>query len=219
MAKAVIFDMDDVIADTSDAHSKAWDLVFNKYDVSMRDVDNDTISRLFGMRIREISKLLVKYFKLDADPKAIEDERADIFLGLISKGLRPSKGLYELLDMLKAKGLKIALATSGVREYADLVLDKLGIRDKFNAVITGDDVKNGKPDPEAFLKAADKLDIEPKDCIVIEDAEKGVEAAHAAGMKAIGYQNLSHPYVQDLKKADLVVRSLTEIAEDVIDKF
>ncbi len=216
MAKAVIFDMDDVVADTTEVHTKAWDLVFHKYDVSMKDVDNDTISKLFGLRLKEITEILVKYFKLDVDPKEIDSERSDIFLGLISKELKASKGLIELLELLTAKNIKIALATSGVNEYADLVLDKLKIRHFFQAIVTGDDVKKGKPDPECFLKAADKLDVEPSDCIVIEDAENGVQAAKAAGMKAIGYQNLSNPYRQDLKKADLVIRSLTDITESVI---
>lgn len=216
MAKAFIFDMDDVVADTTEVHTRAWDLVLHKYGVAIGDMETEAVSRLFGLRIREIAQELVKYFKLDADPKELESERADVFLGLISRQLKPSKGLMELLDLLRSKGMKVALATSGVREYAELVIDRLGLKGSFDAVVTGDEVKNGKPDPEPFLKAADKLGVEPKECIVVEDAEKGVEAAHAAGMKAIGYQNLSHPYKQDLKKADLVVRSLKEITEKAI---
>lgn len=219
MAKAVIFDMDDVIIDSTVMHIRAWNLVLHKYNVSFDDIDSKTIAGFFGLRMRNIANGLIDYFKLDADPKAIDDEREDVFFGLISKNLKPSKGLIGLLEMLKERGMKLALATSGVREYAELVLDKLKLDGTFNAVVTGDDVKNGKPDPECFLKAADKLEVEPKDCIVIEDAEKGVQAAKAAGMKAIGYQNLSHPYKQDLKKADLVVRSLTDITENVIDRL
>jgi len=219
MAKAVIFDMDDVVADTTVIHTRSWDLILHKYGVSMEDMDDRSISKLFGLRIREIAQELVKHFRLDADPKELESERADIFLGLISKEIRPSKGLHELMGMLEGKGMKLALATSGVREYAELVMHRLGLEKAFDAVVTGDEVKNGKPDPEPFLKAASRLGVDPKDCIVIEDAEKGVEAAKAAGMKAIGYQNLSHPYRQDLRKADLVVRSLKEITESAIDSL
>jgi beta-phosphoglucomutase len=219
MAKAFIFDMDDVVADTTEVHTKAWDLVLHKYGVAIGDMKTGDVGKLFGLRIREIAQELVKHFRLEADPKELESERADVFLGLISKQHKPSKGLMGLLDMLKSSGFRIALATSGVREYAELVIEKLGLKGRFDAVVTGDEVKNGKPDPEPFLKAADRLGVEPKDCIVIEDAEKGIEAAHAAGMKAIGYQNLSHPFVQDLKKADLVVRSLTEITENAIEQL
>ncbi len=219
MAKAVIFDMDDVVLDSSAAHGKAWDTVLERYGVSQSMMKKEEISGVFGMRQKEICEFFVEYFKLDADPKALDAERHRIFMGIMSEEARPSEGLLQLLDMLKSKGMKTALATSAVNEYAGLILDKFGIRGKFDAVVTGDDVKNGKPDPEAFLKAAEKLGVEPGECIVIEDAEKGVQAAKVAGMKAIGYQNLSHPYVQDLSKADLVVKSLTEITENVIDSL
>jgi beta-phosphoglucomutase family hydrolase len=219
MVQAVIFDMDDVVVNSTDAHGKAWDAVLSKYGVSIDKMDPESVKKLFGLRIKEIGAILLDYFGLDVDRDAFLEERNRIFLDIISKEIEPVEGIYSLLDRVEGKGLKLGLASSGVSKYVDLVLNRLEIKDRFDAIVTGDEVEHGKPDPECFLKAAYKLGVEPSECVVIEDAAHGVDAAKAAGMKAIGYNNPYHPYTQDLSKADLAVASLNDITDEAISRL
>jgi beta-phosphoglucomutase family hydrolase len=219
MVEAVIFDMDDVVLDSSAIHERAWDEALGRHGASMDMLEKGEVARIFGMRMREICEFLVKRFGLDADPEEIDAERHNTMMEIMAREMEPSDGLMQLLGMLKGKGMRLALATSGVDDYVDLVLDKLNLRSRFDAVVTGDDVEKGKPDPEVFLKAASKLGVLPGQCVVIEDAQKGIQAAHAAGMKAIGYQNLNHPYRQDLSEADIVINSLEEVTWEMVESL
>jgi len=106
--------------------------------------------------------------------------------------------------------LRIGLASSGTEEYIGIVLDKFKIRRYFNVIVSGDDVKVGKPNPRIYTLAAEKLGIAPGRCIVLEDAKNGVEAAKAAGCKCIGVIDLNE-LPQDLSKADIVLNSLMEV--------
>ena len=127
----------------------------------------------------------------------------------------PMPDYEELIKFLGKKEYKIALATSSMKKYVDKKLQILGIRDIFDAIVTGDEVKHGKHDPDIFLIAAKKLAIPPANCVVIEDADNGIAAAKAAGMKVIGVRNSRVDSGQDLNQADIVVENLSEVPKAI----
>jgi HAD superfamily hydrolase (TIGR01509 family) len=120
------------------------------------------------------------------------------------------KGVIDLLSLIKEENIKIGIASSSPEEVIELVINKLGISDYFSAIVSGEGLKKGKPAPDIFLKTARFLDTEPSNCVVIEDSEKGVNAAKAAGMKCIGFRN-QNTGGQDLSNADLIVDNYNSI--------
>jgi beta-phosphoglucomutase len=124
-------------------------------------------------------------------------------------------GASELLNALGKAGFLLAIGSSGPPENVDQVLDKLQIRPLLSAVVTGADVTRGKPDPQVFLIAAQRLGVHPARCVVVEDAALGIKAAHAAGMKAIGLASTGRTR-ESLATADLVVDRLGEITPAMI---
>jgi HAD superfamily hydrolase (TIGR01509 family) len=121
-------------------------------------------------------------------------------------------GVKPLLDSLKQKGFLLAIGTSTPRVNLTLMLEHTGINDYFNAFVTGEDVDRGKPAPQTFLKAAEKLSLAPCRCIVVEDAVQGVQAGKAAAMPVIAITTTRKRV--DLNNADLIVDSLTELKAD-----
>jgi HAD superfamily hydrolase (TIGR01509 family) len=119
-------------------------------------------------------------------------------------------GILELLSNLKKEGIKIGLASSSPLETINLILEKFEIKDYFDAVISGEDLKRGKPAPDIYLKAAELLSVCPENCIGIEDSNHGVCAAKSAGMKCVGLQNTNSGN-QDLSNSDLKVDSIEQL--------
>ncbi len=127
-------------------------------------------------------------------------------------------GLIYSLEFFKSKGMKIALASSGTEEYIQIVLDKFSIRNYFNVIVSGNDVKKGKPDPETYAIAVKKLNLKPVECVVLEDATVGIIAAKAAGCMCIAVKN-NYTLEQDLSKADTQINSLQMINDILLSKI
>lgn len=125
-------------------------------------------------------------------------------------GISPLAGVVPLLRELQRDAVPCGVGSSTPRENIDCVIDILGIREFFRAIICGQDVKHGKPNPEVFLLAASKLGVPPRQCVVFEDAHVGIEAAIAGGMKVVGVATTHPP--ESLKGADRVVRQLDEVS-------
>ena len=155
---------------------------------------------------------------LEANKDDLYKKRIELFLDIVKRELEPLPGLHESLERFKAAGLKLAAASSGAKTYTSLVLDKFEIRNYFESVVTGDDVTIGKPHPEAYIIAAKKLGLDPNQCLVLEDATKGIQSAKAAGCKCIAVKNSNIP-TQDFSLADLVVPSLSAVTIDVIQSL
>ena len=120
------------------------------------------------------------------------------------------KGLYEIFDYLKSVGCKISLATSTSSQTALKIMKKINLYDKFDAFVCGDDVKNGKPDPEVFLIAVKKLGLEPVDCVAFEDSINGIKSAHSAGMTTVMVPDLSEPTDEIKPMIDFLCTDLSE---------
>ena len=142
--------------------------------------------------------------------QGLADAKTEYQIAHLDGNVPPMPGLRELLDEIDRRGLPRAIASSGIRRYVEAVLRVNGLPDRFSVIITGDQVAHGKPAPDVFLAAARALNVEPSDCLVLEDAPAGVQAAKAAGMACIAVPDRGVAQL-DLSQADKIVSSLHEV--------
>ena len=190
--KAVIFDMDGVIFDTEKVYLDIWIEVFEKYGYKMT---KELYVNVMGTGRKNVIKTFLENFGDDLPiEKMYEEKDNQLFYIIENQGIPLKKGVKELFSMLKEKNYKIALATSAKRERVEKQIKDKWLKESFDAIVCGDDVEKGKPSPDIFLKAAKEIDVEAKDCFVVEDSPAGIKAAFSGGMKGI--------HVEDLKVAD-----------------
>lgn len=211
---AVIWDMDGVIADTAPHHLHAWRETFARRGIDFTEAD---FMRGFGIRNDAIIKNVLGEQTTEAEIETIAQEKEATFRGIIGHDIKPLPGVLELIRALYEKGIRMAIASSTVIENIRLIIGSLGITKYFQSVITGHDVTEGKPHPQVFLLAAQKLGAKPKNCFVIEDAVAGVKAAKSAGMYCVAITS-SHPR-EKLKEADLIVDTLEEVTIKNLEKL
>ncbi len=204
---AVIFDMDGVIVDNMEYHKKAWDIFLKKY---APDVELEEFSRHFGKVNKDLLRIVFKREVSARDVVRFGEEKEAIYREIYADHIVPTAGLVDFLDTLQQKRVKTAVATAAPRINMDFVFEKTGLRQYFDVLIAASEVARGKPDPEIYLKAAEKLSCPPKHCLVFEDSMPGIQAAQNAGMKVIALAT-SHP-VQRLQSAEWVVKDFTEIS-------
>jgi HAD superfamily hydrolase (TIGR01509 family) len=205
----VIFDMDGLMFDTEALTKRAWQEVgkVHNYDIPMQ-----FLLGLLGMNRVSISNQFKTVFGQDFPFDDMYAEQGKCVARIIEEeGLGIKKGLTELLEYLQANNIKKAVATSSSRERASKLLKIAGVFEKFDRVICGDEVTKGKPDPEIFLTVCKKLDVEPENAIVLEDSERGLEAAVAGGMRCILVPDLVEPSEEHVKKAYAKVADLIEV--------
>lgn len=213
-AKAVIWDMDGVIADTGQHHFRAWQKTFAKRGVNFSEED---FKRQFGQRNDSIIRCHLGKQLAQSEVDAFAKEKEAAYRRLARGKIKPLPGAVELLKSLRKHGFKVALATSAPAENIKLVLESLGINDYFDVIVAGRDVKEGKPSPQGFLLAAQKLGVEPRNCVVIEDAIAGIMACKRAGSYCIAVTN-THPE-ERLRAADMVVDSLEKVGIEDLERL
>lgn len=214
MAKtwAVIFDLDGVLIDSAEFHRESWYLLAGEESFAMTD---QLFKETFGLPNWVI---LPRALEREVGPEEIErlSWRKEALYREAAKGkLQPLPGVLSLLHGLKERCARLAIGSSTPKENIAFVLDELRLHGVFDAVVSSDDVTKGKPDPEVFLTAADRLGVLPDHCAVIEDAVAGVEAAKAGGMKCIAVTT-THP-AKSLSPADLVVDSLEQVTAEAVE--
>jgi len=207
MIKAVLFDMDGVIAETEHAHVEAEKQTLLKYGVQITE---DELHQYTGTTAKQMFMELIAKYRLDTTYQKIFKEKEQIMFKLLELDTQPVKGVIELMCKLREKHVKLAVASSSHRRMVQYVLSKLKITRFFDSIISAEDVAHGKPDPEIFLMSAKRLKVSPAECLVVEDAKLGVEAAKEAGMKCLGYRN-PHSGNQDLSKADMVTDDFSSL--------
>ena len=209
MVAAVIFDMDGVLVDSFHAHCEAWRMMTVEEHL---DFDLTRFTAVFGRTSRElITELWGANRYTDAELAVLDDRREAAYRKIIQTNFPAMPGARKLIQALHNDGFAVALGSSGPIENAELVLEKLGVRQLFSAVVTGKDVRRGKPNPEVFLTAAVRLGVSPHRCAVIEDAPAGIAAANAGGMLSIGLVSTGRTR-QALAAARLIVNSLAELS-------
>lgn len=203
----VIFDLDGVIVDTAKYHFIAWKHIANKLGFDFTEAHNEQLKGV--SRVRSLDLIL------DLSGQTIETEekerllieKNEHYLSLISDMGQSEilPGILELLKYLKEQNIPFSLGSAS--KNARLILKTLNLLDLFDAIVDGNDVTNAKPDPEVFLRAAEKLNLKAEQCIVVEDAVAGVDAANNAGMISIGIGEEAH-----LHKANHVLPSTKELS-------
>ena len=210
-SRGVLWDLDGTLVDSTELHWIAWRDVMAAEGVP---ITREMFEATFGWKNDPI---LRKWLGEDAGEErkqriAVEKERS-YRAALRAQGLAPLPGARAWVERLHAEGWKQAIASSAPRENIDAVLEVLDLGHDFEAIVSGDDVTAGKPDPHVFLLAAGRLGVDPSRAIVVEDAEAGVEGAKRAGMKCVGVNpKIALP-------ADVAVRSLEELAGDAFDRL
>ncbi|MFZ5833121.1 MAG: HAD family hydrolase [Planctomycetota bacterium] len=206
---AVIFDMDGVLIDTYRAHFKSWLMMAETRGLTFAEPE---FAPTFGRTSREIIRMLWGDGRFsDEQMRQMDEEKEAAFRQLIAADFPGMPGVTELLRSLFDAHFKLGVGSSGPPENVCMVLERLRARPLFASVVTGRDVSRGKPDPEVFLIAAQRLGVPPMRCVVIEDAPVGVQAAKAAGMAAIGMASTGRTR-EELRQADLVVDSPKELS-------
>jgi beta-phosphoglucomutase family hydrolase len=195
-----IFDMVGTLVDNMHVHAEAWRLLLAENGLEM-DPHNFLVATA-GKTNREILPTIFGEITADRmDELALRKE--ELYREAYLPIRRPVAGLIEFLDEARDAGIRMAVATAASHRNMEFILDGLDLRKYFAAVTTAADVKQGKPDPAMFLVSAEKLGVEPRDCLVFEDAVGGFEAAHRAGMKSIGLATVNS--VEDILKQPSVV--------------
>lgn len=205
MIKACIFDLDGVIVDTAKYHFLAWKRLANELGIDLTIEDNERLKGVSRIDSLEII-LSLGGISLSAEEKeSLANKKNSWFVDYVER-MSPDEifpGVKQLIHELKKQNIKIGLASSS--KNAKTVIHLLQIENEFDAIVDGTMIMYSKPDPEIFLLAASKLGVEPQHCLVFEDAEAGVEAALAAGMKCVGIGS-----ADQLGKADIVISKTGE---------
>lgn len=199
MQEAVIFDFDGVIGDTMQDNFRAWEKVFLEYGVQIDAVDYFLLE---GMGRFEIAEFFVEKYNLDKGLTETLVQKKEDYYKLDNK-FRIYNEVPSILSFLKSKGIKIALVTGASRNRIEMTLDS-SIRPYFDFIVTSDEVKNGKPHPEPYLKALGHLNCNAANTVVVENAKLGIRSAKAAGCVCIAVETtLGADY---LKEADEVFK-------------
>ena len=208
MKKGFVFDLDGVITDTAKFHYIAWKDLAKNLGITIDETFNETLKGI--SRMDSLDKILAygnreNDFTL-AEKEALaqtkNDEYVKLLADLSAEDLLP--GVHDFLVQAKENNIPCAIASAS--KNAPMILEKLGVLDFFGHIVDPETLKKGKPDPEIFLKAAESINVEPKDAIGFEDAQAGIEGIKAAGMYAVGLSA-----TETLIGADLQVASMTEL--------
>ena len=212
--KGVIFDWDGVVIDSSAQHERSWELLAEEI---QKPLPSGHFKAGFGKKNQEIIPGLLRWSEEPAEIRRLGERKEELYRELVrEQGVTVLPGARELLEALMAASIPRSVGSSTPRSNLDAIFAATGLGELFNAVVCGDDVTNGKPAPDVFLLAAERLGFNPADCLVIEDAHVGIEAAHRAGMKVLAVAT-THP-LEELARADAAVLSLAGILPDYLNE-
>ena len=208
---AVIFDMDGVLVDSYQAHFESWKRV---YSAEGLDYTESAFAADFGRTSRDILRRTLGDGVTDARVSELDGRKEAFYRDILRENFPAMDGASELIEALAADGFRLAIGSSGPPENVALVMEQLAGAKRFAATVTGADVTRGKPDPQVFLIAAERLGVPPAACAVVEDAVHGITAAQRAGMAAIALTGTLQR--DELSAADAVVDSLRQLSPEQI---
>jgi beta-phosphoglucomutase len=209
----VIFDMDGVLVDSYRAHWQSWHFMADELGKGLTEVQ---FVSTFGRTSREIIAEHWGAECLTSEEIAAFDLRKEaLYRELVNRDFPAMEGATELIRALAADGFRLAVGSSGPPENVALAVERLGAGPFFHTLVTGRDVTRGKPDPQVFLLAAERLGVAPANCAVIEDAPVGIAAANAAGMASIALLSTGHT-AESVSAAKLIVNSLRDLSPERI---
>lgn len=204
--KAILWDMDGVIVDSSAFHFAAWQETLAEKGI---EFSREDFAKLFGTRNDFIIRTMMGTGVNREQIEVLVNEKEQRFREKARGKLKPFPGVLKLLGNLKKGNFKLGLVSSAPRENIDFVLNELKLEGLFDAIVFGQEVAESKPSPQIYQLAAEKLQVSPKDCIAIEDSPSGVKAAKAAGMRCLAVTNTHPP--EELGEADKIIDSLENV--------
>ena len=202
----VIFDLDGVLVDTAEYHRRAWYDLAEKENLRMSD---EFFENTFGSQNAQIIPEMTDRRLSDEDVERMSQWKEARYREHVDGNLQLLDGAGELIKDLKANGFRLAIGTSTPRINLEFLLENMPLHEYFDDYVTGEDVENGKPAPDTFLAAAEKLCLPAGRCVVIEDSVQGVTAGKSAGMKVIAVTTTRKR--ENLTQADITVASLDEL--------
>jgi beta-phosphoglucomutase len=208
---AVIFDVDGVLVNSYQAHFESWQRLYREMNLPYGEAE---FAAGFGRTSREILRDKFGPEMTDVQFREIDEKKERYYREAFRESFVPMDGAVELVNALRRDGVPLAIGSSGPPENVALAVELLGLASQFQARVSGVDVTRGKPDPQVFLLAAERIDVEPRNCAVVEDAVHGITAANSAGMRSIAITGTS---TRDrLAHAHLIVDSLRELTPERI---
>lgn len=208
MIKAVLFDLDGVLIQTEKETFKFYQEYFKEHGIIIKD--EDFVYKAGRKSVDFFNAILTPEQLKQFDTKKITDLKRELFNTDLDRYVKKIPGYREILEALKARDLHLALGSQNESRMIESVLKWLGVKDFFEVILSLDDIKNKKPDPEIYLLAASKVGVAPEECVVIEDSRDGIGAAKNAGMFCVAFW---HDYMpkDNYEKADIVIKSLAEL--------
>jgi beta-phosphoglucomutase family hydrolase len=214
MLKGLLFDMDGVLVNNLEIHRQAFAEFFRFYGVERMF---DELNRVFGRGNDDImGELMPRDVVERVGIRELGYQKEAIYRRIYAPIIEPQPGLINFLADAEREGLCAAVGSSGYRVNVDFVLDKCDIARHFSAIVAGDEVTNCKPHPEIYLTAAAKLGLKPSECVVFEDAEAGIEAAHRAGIKVIALATTFDREFLAQTDADVIVDDFRDVTIEML---
>ena len=207
-----IFDWDGVIIDSARLHEESWQQLAAERGTTIAP---GSFWRGFGMKSARIIEEIHRWATDPAEVARLTDRKEELYREIVRRSeIAPLPGVVAWLQRLDTTGIPCAVASSTQRRNIDAVLARLGLEHAFREIVSAEDVTHGKPHPEVFERAADRLGVPRARGVVFEDAHVGIEAAHAAGMRVVAVTT-THA-AEELTDADLVVRQLDELTVEQV---
>lgn len=213
---AAIWDVDGTLVDTAELHFQAWTALCAEHG---RPFTRAEFAATFGQRNPEILPQLFSQRLTEADIAELGEHKEVLYRAAAAeRGVKLLPGAQALLEALRAAGWKQAIGSSAPRRNLELILGLTQAERYFDAIVSMEDTSRGKPDPEVFLVAAAKLQVPPSQCVVLEDAVAGVQAARAGGMKCVAVRFVAHHPEEKLRAAgaDLIASTLERVSEPIL---
>jgi len=204
--RAVCFDLDGLMFNT--------EVIFNEVGYELlrrrdRVMTHDLITAMMGRRAIEAVQVMIDWHELNDTPDELIDESQVLFFELAQNRLEAMPGLYDLLEAIEQRQLPKGVATSSTRKYLEKILGRFDLIERFDSILTAEDVSLGKPNPEIYLKAAARLGVSPEEMLVLEDSQAGTNAAAAAGACAVSVPH-EHSAAHDFSNANFVAQALND---------
>lgn len=211
MIRGAIFDMDGLMFDSERLVYEIWQEMM---DENGFNYDLEVFKKTIGLRTDKAEQYYCDLYGSSFDYKPFKQKSRKTFIARVTNdGVPIKKGLFEILDHLKANSIKMAVATSTSAQTALNIIKMAGVYDYFDAFVCGDDVKNGKPHPEVFLTAAQRLGIPPKDCVAFEDSINGIKSAYAANMMTVMVPDFLEPTDEIRPMLSFLCKDLTQAVQ------
>ncbi len=204
--QAVVFDMDGLMFNTEELYQESARRILTSRGL---ELDFSVLDRMMGRPGPIALQIMIDHYQMDATPEQLQQETTVVFRAILEQRLSPMPGLISLLEALEQASMRKAVATSSRADFARQALGQFHLPPRFEFILTGESVQHGKPSPDIYLLAADRLGIEPPQMVVLEDSQNGCQAAVAAGACAIAVPG-PHSRNHDFSGARLIADSLQD---------